>query len=462
MYATSRSVRTLLTALLVALLALAVSAAFGAGEARAGSGSTPGSILWKHTPNPTPHGDGLWLCAPAPGGGVYVCGTTGWIQEDLTSMDIWVVRYQANGTMAWSRTWDGPDRRSDDAGGMVVDRAGNVYVAGSTVRAAGSRDSVVLKYSPGGALKWATVYAASAQEDEARSIGLDAAGKVYVGGELLTGSNWNAYVARFDGATGVRDWTAVYDSGGYDVGWRLAVTKAGDSYLVGQTATAPTGYDALLVKVTAAGGVDWARSYAGTNADSDAWETVDLARGGGVLVAGELDGTGDVSIVGVARYTSVGDRKWLGSWTMPPTIFMTVTAAAPTGSGGIWVAGYMRSAAGNYRGFVGKWNSAGSGGSGRVAGSAKHQVRYEGLVLDRAGNVYVTGTAKASASGWNLLAAKYSPGCMPRWRTTASFGGKHDDELDQAVLGPSGTIYSCGLVREDTANSRAVVVRIRR
>jgi len=111
---------------------------------------------------------------------VYACGTTGWIKEDLTSTDIWVVRYRANGTVAWSRTWGGPDGRSDDAEGMVVDRAGNVYVAGSTVRAAGSRDSVVLKYTPSGALKWATVYAASALEDEARSIGLDAAGKVYV------------------------------------------------------------------------------------------------------------------------------------------------------------------------------------------------------------------------------------------------------------------------------------------
>ena len=57
---------------------------------------------------------------------------------------------------------------------------------------------------------------------------------------------------------------------------------------------------------------------------------------------------------------------------------------------------------------------------------------------------------------------KYSPAGALRWRTTASFGGKHADELLGACLGSSGSIYAAGVARDETTDSRGVVVRIRR
>ena len=405
MHATSRSVRFLVPVLLVALLALAAAAAFGAGEARAGSGD----LVWKHALDPTTHGDALWLCAPAPGGGMYACGTTGWIQGDMTSTDIWVVRYRANGTEAWSRTWDGPDGRADDAVALVADAAGDVYVAGSTIRTTRGRDSVVLKYGPDGTRDWATVYTTSTQEDEAKAIGLDGAGRVYVGGDVLASGNWNVYVARFQSTTGARDWTATYDSGRYDWIWGLAVADTGESYLIGDVETALTGYDALLVKATAAGTVGWARTTNDTGAADDYWETVAPAPGGGVLLSGELDETADTNKIAVARYSAAGALAWSRVWTLPSTRHGTVNDAAVAKDGGLWVTGYLSRSVAGYKGFLGRWKADGSRRFVKVAGSSSQQTRYHDVVLDGAGNAYVTGTALAPSTGWDdVLAAKYT------------------------------------------------------
>ena len=461
MRATSHSARMLLVFALVALSVLAASAWLGAGESRAGSGSR--AILWKHVLNPTSGGDGLWQCAPAPGGGVYACGTTGWIYEDLTSTDVWVVRYKANGKQAWSRTWNGPDGRAEDMNAMVADATGDVYVAGATVRATGDRDTVLLKYLPDGTLAWATVYPASAGEDEAESVGLDGSGHVYVGGSLSVGGNGNAFVARFSCATGVRDWTAVYDSGDYDWGWRLAVTRAGESYVCGQTKTTLTGYDGLLVKVTADGVVAWARATSGRGAGDEYWDTVTPARGGGVLLAGEMNGTADSSEVAVARYSRGGARSWLKVWAPPGGGRAYVNGAALAKDGGLWVTGEVsRSGGADDRGFLGRWSAGGARRFAHVIGTKSHQVRYYDVQLDGAGNAYVAGAALASATGWDALLAKYSQSGALLRRKTTSFGGKHDDEFDRACLGPSGSIYAVGLGAEDTPDSSGVVARIRR
>ena len=123
MHATSRSVRFLVPVLLVALLALAAAAAFGAGEARAGSGD----LVWKHALDPTTHGDALWLCAPAPGGGVLLSGE---LDETADTNKIAVARYSAAGALAWSRVWTLPSTRHGTVNDAAVAKDGGLWVTG--------------------------------------------------------------------------------------------------------------------------------------------------------------------------------------------------------------------------------------------------------------------------------------------------------------------------------------------
>ena len=132
--------------------------------------------MWKKALNPTTTGDALYLCARGQGDAVYAGGAQG----SPGAIDIWLVKRAATGAAGWSRSWTGPDGRTDEARDMVVDNAGNVFMCGTTQRTAGDTDSVVIKYDAAGTLKWATIYDPEGLADAAGAIGLDAAGDVYV------------------------------------------------------------------------------------------------------------------------------------------------------------------------------------------------------------------------------------------------------------------------------------------
>lgn len=450
------------TVALAVLVALAVAGAFGAGVASAGSGA----VVWKKALNPTTKGDGLWLCASA-SGAMYACGQKGWpVGGGVTSSDVWVVKYRADGTRAWSRTWDGPDGLADEPYHVVADAQGNLFVAARTARTVGAWDSVVLKYSAGGTLKWATVYPAAAssdESDEARGIGLDAAGQVYVGGVAYNGTDtdWDIYVAKFDRLTGARAWTAWFDSGTYDSGWDLAVNGAGDSYFSGVTGRSPAN-NGLLVKVSAAGSVAWTKRWNGETSKDDAWHNVVLARSNGVFVAGEQDVLGP-SDIAVARYEADGTLKWARTWTSNGSARDDVHNATVDAGGNLWVVGGIDRGSAGHRAVIGKWSNSGTRRFVRILGTKARPAQYYGVVTDGAGNGYAVGTVRSSLTRWNALAVSYSRGGSLRWRTGVTFGSTlREQYLEGVCLAPRGCVYSCGDARPVAEDYRGLVTKIRR
>ncbi|NUL83526.1 MAG: SBBP repeat-containing protein [Armatimonadetes bacterium] len=72
----------------------------------------------------------------------------------LAMQDIATLALGQNGTIEWSRRWNGVTSNSDYGWSVVTDSAGNVYVAGTTTVNAFNLDGVLLKYSPSGTLLW--------------------------------------------------------------------------------------------------------------------------------------------------------------------------------------------------------------------------------------------------------------------------------------------------------------------
>jgi hypothetical protein len=458
MRATSHLSCTAFFVVLAAVVMAVAGAAFGAATTRA----APGSFVWAKVSDPTPLNDGLYCCA-AGSRAVYAAGTTGWKSGDPTAVDMWVVKYRASGAQAWSRIWAGPDGRAEDLSAMVADAAGNVYVAGRTERSTGRPDSVVLKYDGHGTLKWATILAVEpVQPDEARAIGLDAHGNVYVVGMAYRTGNWDVYTGKLRPSDGASLWTSWYDSSGYDTGWSLAVTPAGVCYAGGTTGNDPATTAALLIKTRASGSTAWARTWNGVAGKADTWDTVSLAPSGNVVVGGEHDVLGPSDFV-AATYTVQGSLKWARTWSSPGFVEDYPSGVAVALDGGIWMSGITDRAADGRRGALVKWSPAGKLRFARVVGTTARPAQLRALTVDQSGNAYVVGTAAAEAGGtWDLLAAKYSAKGRLGWRSRAGFGAGTSNSLDDIVLGGTGFLYASGSVDEDAVNGRAVVVKIRR
>ena len=67
----------------------------------------------------------------APGGGFYVAGNVMWQRSaSSTDQDIFLARVTAGGTLVYTIYLGGDG--NDEVGGIAVDQAGRIYVAGST------------------------------------------------------------------------------------------------------------------------------------------------------------------------------------------------------------------------------------------------------------------------------------------------------------------------------------------
>lgn len=451
MRALPRSVRT---AIIVALLVLALAAVWTA-FAAAAAGADPGSVVWKRTLDPTGLSDEFYVTARGPQGSVYACGVKGWPD----TLRIWLVKYTASGRKAWSRSYSGPDgvtKVSD----MTVDGSGNVYVAGSTRRTSTYWDTVLLKYDTDGHLLWDDIWAAAAEDDEPAAIGRDASGHIFLCGNGYRSDDWDVYVARFRMSDGGRDWDFWYDGSGYDAVDSIAVTSAGECYAAGHIQDAAHSDDALLIKVTSSGTLSWAQAW---GVDGYAkWENVLLARDGGVEVAGYRDSASGADLA-VARYTADGALSWADVWNSGGTYDDYIEDAALARDGSLWVAGTTQRAAGSHRGELVKWDAAGVRRVARILGSATWPVVMDAVTVDGAGNVYAAGRiAPADEETADAMVVKYTPAGVKKWVAKATYAGARIDEFEDVVLGPSGSLFACGALDRDDADSAGLVAKIRR
>jgi hypothetical protein len=89
---------------------------------------------------------------PAPGGGWYLFGSTQ--SEGAGSFDMYLLKIDDNGEVAWSRTFGGPGW--DYGTSMDIDAEGNLYLLGTTTTlgGTGSPDAYLIKVQPDGEPSW--------------------------------------------------------------------------------------------------------------------------------------------------------------------------------------------------------------------------------------------------------------------------------------------------------------------
>jgi uncharacterized delta-60 repeat protein len=140
------------------------------------------------------NGDINWVkTAPYPGDEEYLdmeldnnnnIYLTGYYPHSGSGNDFKTCKYSQNGTLLWSEQFNSPMNLWDIAEDLTLDRLGNVYVAGRSGRPpAGNPDYYVVKYNTNGILQWSKSYnGASGMDDEPKSIAVDNNFNVYVTG----------------------------------------------------------------------------------------------------------------------------------------------------------------------------------------------------------------------------------------------------------------------------------------
>jgi len=235
--------------------------------------------------------------------------------------DAFVTRVAANGaSLVWSSFLGG---NSDDIGkAIAVDAIGDIYVAGRTISPDfptdggfddtpdGNAEAFVAKITAAGTLAWSS-FLGGIGSDEARGIAVDAAGEVYVTGQTgsvnfpttggfddaLAGS-LDAFLVKVSASGSSLAWGTYLGGSDEDSGYAVVVDSGGVAYLAGDTSSsdfpATDGFDqtldgatdAFVAKVDSSGAIlDWA-SYLG-GGRSESGRALALTADGSLVVTGK-------------------------------------------------------------------------------------------------------------------------------------------------------------------------------
>jgi uncharacterized delta-60 repeat protein len=244
--------------------------------------NTDGSVAWQKTYGGTGSDEADSIQQTADGGYIVAGSTTAY---GTSNTKIWVLKLNTDGSVAWQKTYGGA--QGDIANSIQQTADGGYIVAGWTSSyGAGNGDALVLKLNADGSVAWQKTYG-GADGDIAYSVQQTVDGGFIVAGATRSFSAGNsAWVLKLN-ADGSVEWQKAYGgSGGPSVNYAASSIQqtADGGYIVAGSFNYYGMIDALIFKLNADGSVAWQKTYGGISSDSAS--SIQQTTDGGYIVAG--------------------------------------------------------------------------------------------------------------------------------------------------------------------------------
>jgi uncharacterized delta-60 repeat protein len=323
----------------------------------------------------------------------------------------------------WAKSYGGTGYDSARSAQQTSD--GGYVVAGvSTSFGTGSRDAWVLKLNSTGGVDWQKLYNGS-NYDEADSVQQTADGGYIVAGYTYSfgAGNDDVWVLKLN-ATGGTEWQKSYGGSGYDGARSVQQTSDGGYVVAGFTSSFGVSSDDIwILKLNSTGGVDWQKTYGGS--DSDEAYCVQQTSDGGIIVAGHTYsygvGNNDIWVLKLNSTGGVDWQKIYGGLT-----YDFAYSVQQTKDGGYVVAGWTDSfGAGNEDVWVLKLNGTGSVTWQKTYGGAGYDDAYSVQQTSDGGYVVAGSTTSFGAGRQDVWVLKLNSTGSVTWQKT--FGGTQID-----------------------------------
>ena len=356
---------------------------------------------------------------------------------------------------SWIARYDGPAgiNSYNEAHDIAIDGSGNVYVAGSSIGAGLSSDYAIVKYDKEGTEQWEVRYDGPIGSfDRLLAMTVDDAGNVYVTG-YSTGKNTHSdyTTIKFDSG-GNRLWVANYDGPTQrsDEASAIAVDSAGNVYVSGYSAG--QGADYLTVKYDQDGNQQWVARYNGPGNSNDSANAITTDASGNVYVTGSSSGNGTLSDYATIKYDTSGNMLWLARYNGPAGYNDTANDIAVDESGNICVTGsgcITNDPANERFDFVTlKYDPAGNQlWEAQYNGPYEGKARANAVVIDNAGNIYITGDSTFRVKDYetsDAVTIKYDSQGNQLWVSHYNSPEKLVDGANDITIDESGNTYITG------------------
>ncbi len=176
-------------------------------------------------------------------GDVYVTGSS---QDQYYNDNYTTIKYDSLGTQLWVASYD--NGFNDSAVDLVVDNLGSLYVTGISANGT-ANDYASVKYdAANGSQLWVSRYD-NGDEDQAIGLTVNDAGDIYVTGSSKNSSGKFDYATiKYDKNTGTVIWFSRYDNGEIDTAKDLAIDDTGNIYIFGTSKASAGNQDYATIK----------------------------------------------------------------------------------------------------------------------------------------------------------------------------------------------------------------------
>jgi len=250
--------------------------------------------------------------------------------------------------------------------------------------------------------------------------------------------------------TVTEEWVKLYNGNNtYNVATDITVDTAGNSYVTGRGYNG-TDYDFVTIKYDKNGNELWVKKYDSQgnpiyNTGSDQPYAIALDGNGNVYVTGYSLLSGSRMDYTTVKYDTNGNELWVRHYNGPSNLHDFATNIAVDGSGNVYVSGNSR----------GGWPWDYATIKYDTNGNELWVKRYNGpgngfdtvskIVVDDAGYSYVTGTSFGGTStGYEYATIKYDPNGNELWVKTYNNAAHYDDGAASIVVDSAGNSYVTG------------------
>ncbi len=254
---------------------------------------------------------------------------------NIGAYDIFLTKLDNDGNKIWTKLW-GTSPENDIGYALATDAKGNIFVTGMTC---GSIDGVapdrwqdcdifLTKWNKNGTMAWIKQWG-STKDDEGRDVGLDIEGNIFVVGyagalsDSKPGDEGEAFLTKWNN-DGVKQWTRQWKVGGSS----LAVDAVGNIFVTGGASSTEGNpsfgsSDIFLTKVNGNGDFQWTKQWG--SSEYERGNSVSVDPSGNIFVTGSTAGSIDgntyaggeseyIHDVFLTKWNADGTKAWTKQW----------------------------------------------------------------------------------------------------------------------------------------------------
>jgi uncharacterized delta-60 repeat protein len=340
------------------------------------------------------------------GGTIY---TAGYVPLSDTTSEVFVVKYNSQGTKQWQSIYHGTGDGDDHAVAIAVDKEGQVYVTGSRSTKSTFSDFLTIKYSSDGTQFWVTTFnGLVGRNDAAVAVAVDDQENVYVAGTSIRYNSSNDFTTIKYDSSGTKQWVAYYDGPGdaSDFVKAMCIDRNGNCYVTGKSFDALSSTDYATIKYSSSGAQLWVARFTGQGSGVDEPTSIALDPNNNVIVTGYSYSDNSSFDFATLKYDTTGNLLWQAIYRGP----------------------------------------------------AKGIDIPKALAIDRQGNAYVTGITLGSGSSNDIATIKYDSHGIEQWVRVYN-GTLSADEDARSIVVRNENVFVGGMTIQELTGSDYLLLR---